>query len=295
MTDATSSARRRPAVGAVVLTWRDRVQTARCVARLLDDDAVTRVIVVDNEADGTVADHFEPDSRIAFRELRSNTGFAVGVNVGLRELLQDPTIDLLLAINNDATLDPPDLDRLIDALEEDETLGMVGPRIVTPDGQMFSAGGVLKRLTWDIRQPKPGEQPDFLTWACVVARPATLLSTGLLDERFFMYWEDVDYGLRMTAKGVRFAEVADAVLMHEVSSSHTRAGSRILAYSSQAFRHFLRTHGGATTFLGILRLGVKTAATALSGDLRGARYVLAGWRIGRRSPDPAYTALERLP
>lgn len=284
-----------PRVGAVVLTWRDRVQTAQCVAHLLDSAAIARVVVVDNEADGTIAEAFAPDARLSFSELTANTGFAVGVNTGMRDLLRDPSVDLLLVINNDATLAPPDLDLLIDALSHDASLGIVGPRIVTPDGQFFSAGGVLNRLTWSIRQPRAGEQPDFLTWACVLARRETIEEAGLLDERFFMYWEDVEYGLRLSAHGVAFAEVAAARLTHAVSSSHSRAGSRILAYSSEAFRHFLRLHGGWTRPTGLARLVAKTAVTALSGDIRGARYVLAGWRIGRRAPDPAYPAFERLP
>lgn len=284
-----------PRVGAVVLTWRDRDQTVECVARLLDHPAVARVVVVDNEADGRIADAFTPDARVGFRELSSNTGFAVGVNTGMREMLDDPGIDLLLVINNDATLPPADLDLLIEALADDPTLGIVGPRIVTPEGRFFSAGGVVNRVTWGIRQPKEREQPDFLTWACVLLRRETAERAGLLDERFFMYWEDVEYGFRLSARGIGFAEVADARLTHAVSSSHSRAGSRILAYSSQAFRHFLRLHGGATRITGYARLIAKTLLTAARGDIRGARYVLAGWRLGRNAPDPAYPAFEKLP
>ncbi|WP_194383521.1 glycosyltransferase [Microbacterium luteum] len=296
MTTETSPApQARPTVGAVVLTWRDRDQTAACVAHLLDGDAVSRVVVVDNEADGTIASAIPADPRLSFRELDANTGFAVGVNAGMRELLADASIDQLLVINNDATLTAADLELLRAELDRSPALGVVGPRIITPEGQQFSAGGVLSRVTWSIRQPRPGEQPDFLTWACVLLRRETLESAGLLDERFFMYWEDVEYGLRLSGRGIAFAEVGDARLVHAVSSSHARAGSRILAYSSQAFRHFLRLHGGRTRVTGYARLAAKTLITAITGDLRGARYVLAGWRLGRDAPDPAYPAFDRLP
>jgi len=281
-------------VGVVVLTWRDRVQTQQCVARLMESTAVDRVVVVDNEADGTISDSFASDPRLSFIDLPANTGFAVGVNTGMRALLQDPSIDLLLVINNDAVLSPADLDHLLDALARDGSLGMVGPRIETPDGQGFSAGGVLNRLTWSIRQPRTGERPDFLTWACVLARREVIETAGMLDERFFMYWEDVEYGLRLSAHGIAFAEVPQARLVHAVSSSHSRAGSRILAYSSEAFRHFLRLHGGRTRITGFARLTLKVAVTLVRGDVRGARYVLVGWRIGRDAPDPAYPIFEQL-
>ncbi|KTS14176.1 glycosyltransferase [Microbacterium testaceum] len=282
-------------IGAVVLTWRDRVQTVECVTGLLASPAVTRVVVVDNEADGTIQDAFAPDDRIEFVELSANTGFAVGVNAGMKVLLADEEIDLLLVMNNDATLPVDDIDRLREALAADASLGVVGPRIVTPDGQRFSAGGIVNRLTWGIRQPRPGEQPDFLTWACVLLRRSTLETAGLLDERFFMYWEDVEYGFRLRERGIGFAEVADAVLTHAVSSSHSRAGSRILAYSSQAFRHFLTLHGGATTVTGLGRLSAKVLLTLAQGDRRGAAYVRAGWRLGSPAPDPAYPAINALP
>jgi N-acetylglucosaminyl-diphospho-decaprenol L-rhamnosyltransferase len=282
-------------IGAVVLTWRDRRQTVDCVAQLLESPGVDRVVVVDNEADGRIADAFVPDPRVSFVELTSNTGFAVGVNTGMRLLLEDAAIDQLIVINNDATLTPTSLAYLQDALASDADLGIVGPRIVTPEGQTFSAGGVVNRFTWGIRQPRAGEAPDFLTWACVLLRRATAQRAGLLDERFFMYWEDVEYGFRLRAEGIRFAEVPEAELVHAVSSSHARAGSRILAYSSQAFRHFLALHGGRTRLTGYLRLLAKTLLTLARGDIRGARYVLAGWRLGRHAPDPAYPAFERLP
>ena len=282
-------------IGAVVLTWRDREQTAHCVARLLASGSISRVHVIDNEADGTIGSSIPSDPRVSFRELTDNTGFAYGVNAGIRDLLDDPEIGRLLVINNDAVLEPRDLDMLAAALDARRELGVVGPRIVTPDGEQFSAGGILNRVTWGIRQPRPGEHPDFLTWACVLARREVFVKVGLLDERFFMYWEDVDFGLRMTAGDVAYAEVAEATLVHAVSSSHSRAGSRIMAYSSQAFRHFLRLHGGPTTFHGLLRLTTKLAVTLLQGDVAGARYVRAGWRLGRHTTSPAYPELRELP
>jgi GT2 family glycosyltransferase len=285
----------RPAIGAVVLTWRDRVQTQECVHHLLRSPRINRIVIVDNEADGHIVASFRPDPRLSFLELSSNTGFAAGVNAGMHELLEDPSIDQLLVINNDATLSPDDLDLLTDALDANPSLGIVGPRIVTPEGRFFSAGGMLNRWTWSIRQPRPGEHPDFLTWACVLARREAISKAGMLDERFFMYWEDVEYGFRLAACDVGFAEVAEARLVHAISSSHARAGSRVLAYSSQAFRHFLRLHGGRTRVFGLARLATKVAITALSGDLRGAKYVLAGWRLGRDAPNPAHLAFERLP
>src|SRR3546814_16356488 len=99
----------RPRVGAVVLTWRDRVQTQLCVDDLLANASVRRVIVVDNEADGAIAETFRPDPRVEFRELAPNTGFTVGGNTGLRRLLNDPSNDLPLATTNHAPPPPPHL------------------------------------------------------------------------------------------------------------------------------------------------------------------------------------------
>lgn len=282
-------------VAAVVLTWRDRTQTAECVRTLLRSPLIGRIVVVDNEADGTIAAALPSDARIEVHEIAANTGFAGGVNVGLKTVLDDPTTRLVLAVNNDATLSPDSLAALVAALDGDPGLSMVAPGISTPEGERSTAGGVVNRITWSIREPRPGERPDYLTWACVLVRPEVFATVGLLDERFFMYWEDVEFALRMTDHGLRFAEVPEAVLVHAVSSSHSRAGSRVLAYSSEAFRHFLRLRGGRTTVLGLGRLATKVLVTAATGDLRGARYVVAGWRIGRRAPDPAYPALARLP
>lgn len=280
-------------VNVVVLTWRETDLTVRCVDSVMDSPLVKRVYVVDNEASGAIRRALDGRSRVAVAELPENTGFAHGVNHGLRWALSESD-DYVLVLNNDSTIDAESLALLSAALDDNPELGMVGPSSWLPSGELLSIGGTISRLTWSIDERSTGSKPDFLTWACVLLRASTLEVAGMLDERFFMYWEDVDFGLRLRDLGIDFAVVPAARLTHKVSASHSNAGSRILAYSAASFRYFLTKHGGITTPTGLIRLHLKHLKTLLSGDLVGARYVRAGWRIGRSPDDPAYRQIGAL-
>src|SRR5690606_12590801 len=70
-----------------------------------------------------------------------------------------------------------------------------------------------------------------LTWACVLLRPSAVSGVGLLDERYFMYWEDVEYSQRLTAAGWRMQLALDAHATHATSSSHARSQGATAMYS----------------------------------------------------------------
>lgn len=280
-------------VNVVVLTWRETDLTVRCVDSAMESPLVRQVYVVDNEATGAVRQALHGRSKVVVAELAENTGFAHGVNHGIRQALSESD-DYVLVINNDSTIDAESLALLSAALDDNPGLGMVGPSSWLPSGELLSTGGRISRLTWSVDEQSTRSKPDFLTWACVLLRASTLEHAGLLDERFFMYWEDVDFGLRLRDLGIDFAVVPAARLTHSVSASHSNAGSRILAYSAASFRYFLTRHGGMATSTGLIRLHLKHLKTLLSGDLVGARYVRAGWRIGRSPDDPVYRQMGAL-
>ena len=281
-------------VGAVVLTWRDTEKTARCVTELIKSPLLAKIVAVDNESDGYLKNALPRDPRIDIIEHQRNIGFAAGVNSGIRQLLDRSDIKCVLVINNDAVLSADALTRLVAALTDDTSLSMVGPRNVTPQGELISSGGVINRWTWNMDERTRRRDIDFLTWACVLVRASAFRRIGLLDERFFMYWEDVDFGLRMKQASLRFAVVPSAQVIHEVASSHGRAGTRVTAYETASFRYFLRLHAGGRIWIGMLRLWARLMRSLLSGDGSRTRYITEGWRLGRHLPDPAYTAFEQL-
>lgn len=226
---------------AVVLNWRDAPSTFACVESLKSDRAVQSIVVVDNESTGELREI--RDETVVLIELAKNHGFAGGVNRGIREALALGA-DVILAINNDAVLHGQAATRLLEAWDtRSPGVGMIAPRIVNPDGTSQSTGGHFRAIDASSHDLLQGNV-NYLTWACVLVSKETLAEIGLLDERFFMYWEDVDFGLRLGDAGIRIAVVDNAVVEHEKSRSHGRAGSKIERYSAHGLVLLCLKRGG---------------------------------------------------
>lgn len=276
---------------AVVLNWRDAEQTIACLASLHAEPLIDHVFLVDNEADGTLRDALVgADDRVTLIESRENRGFSAGVNLGIAAALKHSYSSLLM-INNDAILHPQALARMRQALNADPRVGIVAPRIVNPDGSAQSTGSHLNRLTFAIDSLAAPERVDYLTWACVLLPRATLENVGLLDERYFMYWEDVDYGFRVAASGAKQLCVPDAVVSHNISSSHASAGSAVLRYSALGLSIFSRSQGTGIRAAASARMALKVAKQFAKGDPRLARNIIDMWRMGKRIEEPAFVAL----
>ena len=234
-------------VSAVVLNWRDSRRTVRCVRGLLAIEGVENVFVVDNESDGTLRGELDASlERRAWTltEVATNTGFAAGVNLGIKQSLQ-ASADFVLVINNDAVLDSDSFSHLVNALLDDPRIGLVAPSIRDPDGTIWPSSGRTSPWTGTTSHVlSTGSVPDFVTWACVLVRREVFDVVGFLDERFFMYWEDVDYCLRLTAAGIAFAEVNHATVMHEVSSNRATHSVAIKAYHTWSGLVFAEAYRG---------------------------------------------------
>jgi GT2 family glycosyltransferase len=272
-----------PVVTAVVLNWRDAASTARCVASLLAEDGVSRVVVVDNESTGELRGLAE--DRVTLLEQRRNLGFSAGVNVGLRHALETD-LSAALVINNDATVQPGAVSALIDAWRAyGDDAGLLAPLIVNSDGSTQSTGGHLRRADAATNDQAPEDRINYLTWACVLVPRSTLVRVGLLDEAFFMYWEDVDYGLRVLDHGLRLIHVPQAVVVHERSKSHSKAGSAVISnYSAHGLVVLGRKRRGWLLAVGVpYRLLLRVARRLASRDATAAgevvRGALSGWRV----------------
>lgn len=279
-------------VDCVILNWKDTPRTVRCIESLSTISSVSRIIVVDNEADGLLAATLEQQSfpNVELVQHAENRGFAAGVNPGLRIALAG-TARAILCINNDAYLKPGALDLLLAGLTAFENVGMVAPLVTDPEGRTLSTGGTFRPLTSSTTDIATGRL-SYLTWACVLLDREMLLKVGELDESFFMYWEDVDFGLRMSQAGYEMRVIHDSVAVHEVSSSHERAGARILMYSTLGLVVLARKLGGVARIGATYRVLGRLASAVMRGDVAAGRAVVRGARLGLRVQDPAWKFLE---
>lgn len=253
----------------------------QCLDALRKSPTLDPIIVVDNEADGELARAVAAAAmRATVIPLVENRGFAGGTNPGLRAALEAGA-DFVLVINSDATIDAPSVEKLLAYGRADPSLGAVGPRILNPDGSVQTLG-----VRWTLggarleQMLKPGSV-DSLTWACVLLNARCLKEVGLLDERFFMYWEDFEFSRRATDRGWKLAVAPDAVAVHALSSSATRAGSMLESYHFWGLITLARIRPGADRWRSLIRLLTLLSKRVLRLDRAGLVAACRGIRFAR--------------
>jgi hypothetical protein len=190
-----------------------------------------RILVVDNaSSDDSVASIRREFPSVEVIVNALNLRFAGGNNVGIRHALQKGT-EYVLLLNNDTTVDPEFLTELVKRAEGDPAIGMVGAKIYyySDPGRIWFAGG---RIEWwkgwishiGLRESDHGQHDtsadvDYITGCCLLVKRSVIDKTGMLDERFFMYGEDVDWCLRAQRAGFRLLYEPRAKVWHKLSVS----------------------------------------------------------------------------
>ncbi len=208
--------------------------------------ANSEVIVVDNGSkDGSLAMVKKDFSKVNLIANRSNLGFAKANNQALR---QAQGKDCLL-LNPDTRVKPGSLEKLIKFVEEHPEAGTVGAKLVNPDGSVqpsvyyfptlwraikeywFGQKGVYEKYA-----PK-GKKPvevEAVTGAAMLIPQKMIEKIGLLDEKYFMYFEDLDYCQRVKQAGLKVYYLPEAEILHHHGQSAAKAGSKAYQYLIQS-------------------------------------------------------------
>jgi GT2 family glycosyltransferase len=228
------SERTHSTVAVIVLTWNQRELTIACLDSLaaLDYPAeCLRIIVVDNgSTDGTVQAIRERFPRVVILENNENLGFAEGNNVGIRHALQGDA-EYIMLLNNDTVVAPSMIKELLLVAEADPRVGIVGPKMLYFDQPdvIWCAGNQLdwrrgESIRLQAEQPDERleefpKEVDFITGCAICLRRQVIEQIGLLDSRFFIYYEETDWCIRARAAGWRVVYVPCARLWHKVSAA----------------------------------------------------------------------------
>jgi N-acetylglucosaminyl-diphospho-decaprenol L-rhamnosyltransferase len=260
-------------VDVVVVSYNSRDELRGCAQPLAGEPDVT-VIVVDNaSADGSL-ETLAGLPVVALAQ-EHNHGFAHGCNAGWRR----GASPYVLFLNPDARIEPAALRRLASVLEENPGVGAVAPRIHDADGSLdhslrryprlrstYARALFLHRLfpgaAWtdevvrtDAVYDVPG-RPDWVSGACVLVRRSVLEALGGMDERFFMYSEDVDLCKRLVEAGWELAYEPGAVVVHEGGASAPRTGL-VPVLATSRIRYADKHHGRGRALLERVGVGLE--------------------------------------
>ncbi len=249
----------------VILNFNTRDHLRTCLQSVLDDGSAVdvEVLVVDNaSSDGSaemVAAEF-PSVRL-IRSPR-NGGFADGNNQALRVARGEA----VLLLNPDTVVERGTLARFLELLSAHPEAGVIGPKLVRPDGSMHLAcrrsfptpsvafyriSGLARlfprsprfgRYNLTFVDPDVAMEVDSVCGACLLVRRAVMDRIGLLDERFFMYGEDLDWCLRTRAAGWTVRYEPSVVVRHQHGAASRQRPMRTTFHFFRAMDLFYRKH-----------------------------------------------------
>jgi GT2 family glycosyltransferase len=221
-------------VGIVVVNYASHQLLRSNVARLSgrSEQHDLRVVVVDShstDAEEGAVEQLCADQGWTFVPTDRNVGFGAGMNLGAARAIADGC-DRLLLLNPDVEIRPEQVDELVTASRVAERC-LVSPRIVRPDGSTWFAGGQLDRRRGRTRSRVDLDQrgPDrWLTGACLVMSASTWSALGGFDERYFLYWEDVDLSHRCLELGGDLHVAHEVEVVHDVGGTQSGSGKSLV-------------------------------------------------------------------
>lgn len=223
-------------LGIVIIHYNTSADLDRCLESLAayPPTAEHHVIVVDNaSSDAGLKDVHRRYPACTWLFNNENLGYAKGCNQGMAAV----AADYYLVLNPDIVVQPGALDRLLAFADQNPRAGMVGPQLLNEDGSIqdscrrfYTLKTLLLRRTilgrifpdsetvrqhlmldFDHRSERP---VDWILGGCLLVRTSAMDRTGPMDERFFLYFEDVDWCYRMWQAGYEVQYTPDAHFIH---------------------------------------------------------------------------------
>ena len=251
-----------PTLSIVIVSYNARRELAACLDSLdtHPPGVPAEILVVDNASPDGSADVAEARGpRVRLIRQPRNAGFAAANNVGIR----GSSGELILLLNSDTVVGAGSLDLLIARLRAHPTAAAAGPRLVDAQGRaelsfgpMISPLAELRQKTvlglyrrgfppvsrWVERATTREQFVDWVSGAALLVRRADAEAVGLLDERFFLYTEDVDFCASLRARGRRILFAPAAVITHLRGRSRASAPAAMNAAYRRSQLAFYRKH-----------------------------------------------------
>jgi len=248
---------RQPFVVIVILNWNNARDTVACLESVFRLDYPNyQVLVVDNgSTDNSVRILRARFPDVEVLETGANLGYAGGNNVGIRRALERGA-RYVFVLNNDVIVHNRCLTELVLAAEEESLIAFCGPMIYQRGEQggniIQSAGTITDRPgSWhqrglgerDVGQFDQLTEADSLVGCALLARCSALRKIGLLDERFYLYDEDIDWCLRAREAGYRIRFVPSAKVWHRSSNARADELPRLTYYINRNRYLLMKLHG----------------------------------------------------
>jgi N-acetylglucosaminyl-diphospho-decaprenol L-rhamnosyltransferase len=291
----------------VSLVNTDNADLLRCCLASLPGAAgasTWHATVVDNASrDGSVELVRREFPWVGLMENRTRRGFSANHNRVIEQVLTRASARYVLLLNEDTELEPGSLEKLVAFADDEHRLGASGPRLVELDGEeqvsYFRFPGVVEEFWSTLRPGRPKRRAVDCGWlngSCLLVRADVLRDIGTLDERFFIFFEDTDFGLRLHQAGWQSAVCDAATVVHHAhrTVSQPSASSPMERQMLRSRYLYFRKHHGvyrAALVTGLVRVALAIraakalATSSLTGDGGERRLAELLWSLARYDPE----------
>jgi GT2 family glycosyltransferase len=288
-----------PDVSIVIVNWNTREDLLRCLASVDEEvrGVTSEVIVVDNgSGDGSAEAVRRAYPRSIVIENARNLGFAHATNQGLKTMKGR----YALLLNPDARLKTDAVEKLVSFMDGQQDAGVGGGQLLDADGSRQNSIANLPSLATELLNKSllrrcfsrrfPGKERHYpgpievesVIGACMLVRRAAIDAVGLLDEGYFLFFEETDWCYRMRRGGWKVFHVPGAEIYHlQGRSAEASIAMAKVEYCRSRYRYF-RKHYGIFARIA-LRMGlVVKLAVDLVGSSAGTVLTLFRSRRWRR-------------
>ncbi len=277
-----------PRLDVVVVTYCAPEYVTTCLRSVLDHAPHAELHVVDNASPDGTADRIAAEfPQIDLVRSTTNDGFAVANN----RVLRDVDAPYALLLNPDARIDPDTVTTLVDFMERNPDIGVAGCRLLTENGTLdhaakrniprprdalaYFVGRMVKarvgRYTAPEVAPEDVADVDAVNGAFMLVRTAAMAQVGLLDERYWMYGEDLDWCLRFRRAGWRVVYNGTVVAHHAKGGSAGVRSPRLTYHFHRSMALFYRDHvatGRTSSLIGTGAIYTMAAVLIVTNSLR---------------------------
>ena len=257
----------------LIVNWNNYSDTKECLESLAQLTSENyQIMLVDNGSSDDSNQLLEEEfPEIELVNLQENLGFAGGNNVGLDYALKEGFSHILL-LNNDTIVQDGDfLTKLVQLLEEEPSVGAVGPTVEQTDGIIQlsilpypNIGNTIVN-TLGLYHPnhKKRQYVDSVAGCCVLVRREAIEQAGLLDENYFMYGEETEWFYRMRKRGWKVLFIPKKSVLHKGAATSKKIEDNSIYIERRAnviytlVKHQQQIQAGITAILMIFLLGFR--------------------------------------
>jgi len=244
-------------ISIIIVNWNTRALTERCIQSIYNTiSSGFEIILVDNgSTDGSVQHIRDKYPQALIIANQSNEGYARANNRGIRAAQGD----IILLMNSDtALISPEPLERMRTFLHNNPAVGVIGAKLLYPDGRLQSCGRefislktlVKEQLFFRSALPKPMQAGvtalpvDYVDGAFLAIRRSVVDKIGLLNEAYYMYAEDMEWCYEARRAGWQIVVQPDIEILHEHAASSIKRFREILVHNAvNTCRFIAKTRG----------------------------------------------------